>query len=87
MLTQFKLREMVVENRVVMSPMAQYSADEHGNPTDWHKIHYGSHALGGMGLMFVEMTCPSVDARITLKNAVTPTEQRDNWCCGSKLGP
>ena len=65
MFTKFRLRDMEVDNRVVMSPMAQYSADENGNPTEWHKVHYGSHALGGMGLIYVEMTCPSADARIT----------------------
>ena len=66
MFTPFKLREMVVPNRVVMSPMAQYSADENGNLTDWHMVHYSSHALGGMGMLYCEMTCPSPDARITL---------------------
>ena len=65
MFTKFQLRKMQLSNRVVMSPMAQYSADEDANPTDWHKVHYGSHAMGGMGLMFIEMTCPSADARIT----------------------
>ncbi|MCW4115210.1 bifunctional salicylyl-CoA 5-hydroxylase/oxidoreductase [Aurantimonas sp. MSK8Z-1] len=65
MFTRFKLRDMTVENRVVMSPMAQYSADDGGNLTDWHFVHYTSHALGGAGMVFVEMTCPSADARIT----------------------
>ncbi|HVW54305.1 MAG TPA: FAD-dependent monooxygenase [Rhizobiaceae bacterium] len=65
MFTRFKLRGMEVENRVVMSPMAQYSADDGGNLTDWHFVHYTSHALGGAGLVFTEMTCPSPDARIT----------------------
>ncbi len=65
MFTKFKLRDMELENRVVMSPMAQYKADPDGNINDWHKVHYSSHALGGMGLMFCEMTCPSADARIT----------------------
>ena len=65
MFTKFKLRDMVVENRVVMSPMAQYSAEDNGNLTDWHFVHYTSHALGGAGMVFVEMTCPSADARIT----------------------
>jgi anthraniloyl-CoA monooxygenase len=65
MFTRFKLRDMVLENRVVMSGMAQYSADEDGNLTDWHFVHYSSHALGGLGLMFTEMTCTSADARIT----------------------
>jgi anthraniloyl-CoA monooxygenase len=65
MFTKFRLRGMEVANRVVMSPMAQYSADAQGNLTDWHFVHYCSHALGGMGLIFAEMTCPSPDARIT----------------------
>jgi len=65
MFTRFRLRGMELDNRVVMAPMAQYSADAAGNLGDWHLVHYGSHALGGMGLMFVEMTCPSADARIT----------------------
>ncbi len=79
--TKFKLREMELANRIVMSPMAQYSADENGNPTDWHKVHYGSHALGGMGLIFTEMTCPSADARITPGCAGIWTQvQEDLWC-------
>lgn len=66
MFTKFRLRGMEVANRVVMSPMAQYSADRDGNLTDWHFVHYCSHALGGMGLIFAEMTCPSPEARISL---------------------
>ncbi|MEZ5758185.1 MAG: hypothetical protein R3D86_08190 [Emcibacteraceae bacterium] len=66
MFTKFKLGEMELRNRVVMSPMAQYSADEEGNVTDWHFNHYSGCAKGGMGLMYVEMTCPSPEARITL---------------------
>ncbi|MGI9369019.1 MAG: FAD-dependent monooxygenase [Ruegeria sp.] len=65
MFSKFKLRDMELANRVVMSPMAQYSADNQGNPTDWHKVHYCSHATGGMGLIFTEMTCPSANARIS----------------------
>jgi anthraniloyl-CoA monooxygenase len=65
MFTRFRLRDMELSNRVVMSAMAQYSADDQGNPTDWHKVHYGSHAMGGMGLIVTEMTCPSPEARIT----------------------
>lgn len=66
MFTKFKLREMELRNRVVMSPMAQYSAEENGNLTDWHFVHYASSAKGGMGMVYTEMTCPSPDARITL---------------------
>jgi len=60
----FKLREMRVENRMTLSPMCQYSAEE-GLPTDWHLMHYGSRAIGGPGLIFTEMTCIAPDARIT----------------------
>ncbi|KUJ77942.1 salicylyl-CoA 5-hydroxylase [Ruegeria marisrubri] len=65
MFSKFRMRGMELANRVVMSPMAQYSADRQGNPTEWHKVHYCSHAMGGMGLIFTEMTCPSADARIS----------------------
>ena len=65
MFTPLRLRELEIPNRVVMSPMAQYSADEAGNLTDWHFVHYTSHALGGMGMIYCEMTCPSADARIS----------------------
>ncbi|GHF13498.1 NADH:flavin oxidoreductase [Kordiimonas sediminis] len=65
MFTKYKLRGMELRNRVVMSPMAQYSADADGNLTDWHFAHYAGAARGGMALMYTEMTCPSADARIT----------------------
>ncbi len=64
MFAPFRLRNMTLSNRVVVSPMAQYSAHE-GMPDDWHLVHYGSRALGGAGLIFTEMTCPSAEARIT----------------------
>ena len=64
MFTPFRLRDMVVENRVVVSPMDQYSALD-GVPGDWHFVHLGSRAIGGAGLLYVEMTCPSPEARIS----------------------
>jgi anthraniloyl-CoA monooxygenase len=64
MFTPFRLRDMVLENRVVVSPMDQYSAID-GVPTDWHFVHLGSRAIGGAGLVYVEMTCPSPEARIS----------------------
>src|SRR5215469_2516863 len=64
MFTPFRLRDMQLENRVVVSPMAQYSAID-GVPNDWHFAHYTSRATGGAGLLYVEMTCPSADARIS----------------------
>ncbi|MFL6836993.1 MAG: bifunctional salicylyl-CoA 5-hydroxylase/oxidoreductase [Bradyrhizobium sp.] len=60
----FRLREMEIANRAVVSPMCMYSAKE-GVPTDFHLVHYGSRAIGGAGLVFTEMTCVSRDARIT----------------------
>lgn len=64
MFTPFKLRDLVLPNRVVVSPMAQYSAAD-GLPNEWHLVHLGSRAQGGAGLMFVEMTCVSPTGRIT----------------------
>jgi anthraniloyl-CoA monooxygenase len=64
MFTPFRLRDMVVENRVVVSPMDQYSAVD-GVPGDWHFVHLGSRAVGGAGLVYVEMTCVSPEARIS----------------------
>jgi anthraniloyl-CoA monooxygenase len=65
MFQPFRLREMMVPNRVVVSPMDMYSARD-GVPGDWHLVHYGSRATGGAGLVFTEMTCVSPQARITL---------------------
>jgi len=64
MFTPFALRGMRLENRVVVSPMDQYVAVD-GVPNDWHLVHLGSRAVGGAGLVFVEMTCPSPEARIS----------------------
>jgi anthraniloyl-CoA monooxygenase len=59
-----KLREMTVENRVTVSPMAMYSAVD-GTPGDFHFVHYGERAIGGAGLIFTEMTCVSPEGRIS----------------------
>ncbi len=64
MFLPFRLRDMQLVNRVVVSPMAQYRAVD-GVPTDWHLVHYGARATGGAGLVFTEMTCTSTDARIS----------------------
>jgi len=64
MFAPFKLREMDLENRIVVSPMAQYKAVD-GAPTDWHFVHYAERAKGGAGLLYTEMTCVSADGRIT----------------------
>ncbi len=64
MFAPFKLRDMRLKNRVVVSPMAQYKAVD-GCPTDWHLVHYGERAKGGAGLICIEMTCVSPEGRIT----------------------
>ena len=64
MFTPFTARSITLKNRVVVSPMAQYSAHE-GVPGDFHLVHLGARAMGGAGLVFAEMICVSPDARIT----------------------
>lgn len=64
MFAPFRLREMKLKNRVVVSPMDQYKAID-GCPTDWHFVHYAERAKGGAGLVYIEMTCVSPEGRIT----------------------
>ncbi|ANN68752.1 bifunctional salicylyl-CoA 5-hydroxylase/oxidoreductase [Bordetella bronchialis] len=64
MLTPYEVRGVRLKNRIVVSPMAMYACTE-GVPGDFHLVHLGAKALGGAGLVMVEMTCPSPDARIT----------------------
>jgi anthraniloyl-CoA monooxygenase len=64
MFQPFRMRGLTLENRVVVSPMCQYSAQD-GMPNDWHLVHYGSRAIGGAGLMCTEMTDVSALARIS----------------------
>jgi anthraniloyl-CoA monooxygenase len=79
MFTPFTLRGVTLKNRIVVSPMAQYSCVD-GQPADYHLVHLGARAMGGAGMVVAEMTCTSPDARITpgcpgLWNA----QQRDGW--------
>jgi len=79
MFTPYTLRGVTLKNRVVVSPMAQYSCVD-GVPAEYHLVHLGSRAMGGAGMVVAEMTCTSPDARITpgcpgLWNEV----QRDAW--------
>jgi anthraniloyl-CoA monooxygenase len=60
----YRLRDVIFPNRLGVSPMAQYSAVD-GVPTDWHLVHLGGRAVGGAGLVMVEMTCVSPEGRIT----------------------
>ena len=73
MFTPFRLRDLLIPNRVVMSPMCQYVADD-GRIGDWHLVHLGSRAIGGAGLVMAEMTDVSRDARIS------------PWCAGLYCG-
>jgi anthraniloyl-CoA monooxygenase len=61
----FRVRDLTLGNRLVVSPMCQYSAPE-GVPTDWHLVHLGSRAVGGAGLVMVEATGVEAEGRITL---------------------
>ena len=65
MFTPFRLRDVVIPNRVVVSPMCQYVADD-GTVGDWHMVHLGSRAIGGAGLVMAEMTDVSREARISV---------------------
>jgi anthraniloyl-CoA monooxygenase len=68
MLTSFQMRECALKNRIVVSPMATYSAVD-GEMQDFHLVHLGARALGGAGLVMIEMTSPTMaigyDGRIT----------------------
>lgn len=79
MFTPFKVRGITLKNRVLVSPMAQYSCED-GMPADYHLVHLGARAMGGAGLVMVEMTCTSPDARITPGCPGLWNEpQRDGW--------
>ena len=64
MLLPLQVRSINLKNRIVVSPMATYSAVD-GMPQDFHLVHLGARALGGAALVFVEMTSPTADGRIT----------------------
>ena len=64
MFAPFRMRELELANRIVVSPMAMYSAAD-GTPGDFHLVHYGTRAQGGAGLVYTEMTCVSPEGRIT----------------------
>jgi len=64
MFTPFKARDLVLPNRVVVSPMCQYMADD-GTISDWHLVHLGTRAVGGAGMVMAEMTDVSREGRIS----------------------
>jgi 2,4-dienoyl-CoA reductase-like NADH-dependent reductase (Old Yellow Enzyme family) len=67
LLSPLKIRGITLRNRIVMSPMCQYSSDD-GLANDWHLVHLGSRAAGGVGLVIVEATAVTADGRITPKD-------------------
>jgi len=64
MFTPFRLRDLTLHNRIIVSPMDMYSATD-GTPNDFHLVHLGARALGGAALVMTEMVCVSPEARIT----------------------
>ena len=73
--SKFKLRDIELQNRIVMAPMGQYSA-ENGVVNDWHFQHYTSRAVAGLGLILTEMTAISENGRITLGCAGIYTKEQ-----------
>ncbi|PPR09005.1 MAG: NADPH dehydrogenase [Alphaproteobacteria bacterium MarineAlpha11_Bin1] len=79
MFKPFTLREMTINNRLVMSPMCQYSAVD-GTVNEWHLVHLGSRATGGTGLIITEMTDISPEGRISRGCAgIYKPEHVDPW--------
>jgi len=75
----FRIGTMRVENRIALSAMCQYCAQD-GVPSDWHFVHYGARAVGGVGLLHTEMLCISPAARITPGCAgIWSDEQTGKW--------
>jgi anthraniloyl-CoA monooxygenase len=77
MFQPFRLGELELPNRIVVSPMDMYSADD-GVPGDFHLVHLGGKALGGAGLVMTEMVCVSPEGRITpgCGGLYTPEQER-----------
>ncbi|BCW47501.1 bifunctional salicylyl-CoA 5-hydroxylase/oxidoreductase [Arthrobacter sp. StoSoilB5] len=79
MFQPFRIGELELKNRIIVSPMDMYSATD-GIPGDFHKVHLGSKALGGAGLVMTEMVCVSETGRITPGcSGLYTDEQRDSW--------
>jgi 2,4-dienoyl-CoA reductase-like NADH-dependent reductase (Old Yellow Enzyme family) len=62
--SEFRLKDVSLRNRIVVSPMCQYSAEQ-GVPNDWHLVHLGARAIGGAALVIAEATAVSPEGRIT----------------------
>jgi 2,4-dienoyl-CoA reductase-like NADH-dependent reductase (Old Yellow Enzyme family) len=62
--SEFRLKDVTLKNRIVVSPMCQYSAED-GVPNEWHHVHLGARAIGGAALVIAEATAVSPEGRIT----------------------
>lgn len=77
--TPYQLRQMQLQNRIVMAPMEQYAAKD-GLVSDWHLVHYGSRATGGVGLILTESVAVSEEGKITLGcPRISSQQQIDRW--------
>ncbi len=65
---EYSLKDLKLKNRIVMAPMCQYSTDDSGHVQDWHFVHYGTRAVGGVGLIIVEATAVEPRGRITAQD-------------------
>ena len=77
--TPFQIRDLTLKNRIVLSPMQQYSATS-GIPGPWHLVHLGSRAVGGAGLLLTECTAISPEGMCTLSDVgIWNKEQQAGW--------
>lgn len=75
----YQVRDLVLPNRIVVSPMDQYSSVD-GFPSEWHLVHLGSRAVGGAGLVMTEMTCVSPEGRISpADTGIWSEEHAEGW--------
>ncbi|HEX6946197.1 MAG TPA: bifunctional salicylyl-CoA 5-hydroxylase/oxidoreductase [Acidimicrobiia bacterium] len=76
----YQIKDLVLPNRIVVSPMDQYSTGPDGVPTDWHFVHLGSRAVGGAGLVMTEMVCVTPQGRISpADTGMWSDEQESAW--------
>ena len=72
LLRPLTIREVTLRNRIGVSPMCQYSAED-GFANDWHLVHLGSRAVGGAGVVFMEAT--AVEARANYRMPSAPSRR------------
>src|SRR6202167_1724486 len=76
---ELRIRELTLRNRIVVSPMCQYSSED-GFATDWHLVHLGSRAVGGAGIVFTEATAVSAEGRISAQDTgIWNAAQAEAW--------